>query len=37
MNSGDLPVPKQVNQEAFLKQITWEPQPDLSKSIIPNK
>ena len=24
MNSGDLPVPKQVNQEAFLKLITWE-------------
>ena len=37
MNSGDLPVPKQVNQEAFLKLINWEPQPDLSKSIIPDK
>ena len=37
MNSGDLPVPKQVNQEAFLKLITWEPEYQFSKSIIPDK
>jgi len=37
MNSGDLPVPKQVNQEAFLKLITWENGQGTCESPIPDK
>jgi len=37
MNSGDLPVPKQVNQEAFLKLITWENGQGTCESFIPDK
>jgi len=37
MNSGDLPVPKQVNQEAFQKLITWENGQGTCESPIPDK